>query len=37
MEVLSLNVGLPRKVLFNGQTITTAIVKDPVKGPIILA
>jgi MOSC domain-containing protein YiiM len=36
MEVLSLNVGLPRKVLFNGQTITTAIFKDPVKGPIML-
>ncbi|MFL6420742.1 MAG: MOSC domain-containing protein [Nitrososphaeraceae archaeon] len=36
MKVLSLNVGLPRRVLFNGQTITTAIFKDPVKGPIML-
>ena len=36
MKVLSLNVGLPRKVLFNGQIITTAIFKDPVKGPITL-
>ena len=36
MKVLSVNVGLPRKVLFNGQTITTAIFKDPVKGPIML-
>src|SRR5215212_970701 len=36
MKVLSLNVGLPRKVLFNGQTVTTGIFKDPVKGPIML-
>jgi MOSC domain-containing protein YiiM len=36
MKVLSVNVGLPRKVLFNGQTITTAIFKDPVKGPVKL-
>ena len=36
MKVLSVNVGLPRKVLFNGQIINTAIFKDPVKGPIML-
>jgi MOSC domain-containing protein YiiM len=36
MIILSVNVGLPRKVLFNGQIITTAIFKDPVKGPIML-
>jgi MOSC domain-containing protein YiiM len=36
MKVLSVNVGLPRKILFNGQIITTAIFKDPVKSPIIL-
>ena len=36
MKVLSVNVGLPRNVLFNGQIITTAIFKDPVNGPIIL-
>ena len=36
MKVLSVNVGLPRKILFNGQIITTAIFKDPVNGPIIL-
>lgn len=36
MKVLSVNVGLPRKILFNGQIITTAIFKDPVKGPISL-
>jgi MOSC domain-containing protein YiiM len=36
MKILSVNAGLPRKVLFNGQIITTAIFKDPVKGPIML-
>jgi MOSC domain-containing protein YiiM len=36
MKVLSVNVGLPRKVSFNEQIITTAIFKDPVKGPIML-
>jgi MOSC domain-containing protein YiiM len=36
MKVLSMNVGLPRKVLFNGRIITTAIFKDPVKAPIKL-
>lgn len=36
MKVLSVNVGFPRKILFNGQIITTAIFKDPVKGPISL-
>jgi MOSC domain-containing protein YiiM len=36
VKVVSVNVGLPRKVLFNGQIVTTAIFKDPVKGPIML-
>ncbi len=27
---------LPKKVLFNGQTVTTAIFNDPVKGPMML-
>lgn len=36
MKVLSVNVGVPMKVLFNGQTVTTAIFKDPVKDPIKL-
>jgi|SRR6188472_126281 len=36
MKVLSVNVGLPKKVLFNGQTVTTAIFKEPVDGPIML-
>jgi MOSC domain-containing protein YiiM len=36
MKVLSVNVGLPRKIQYNGQIINTAIFKDPVKGPIML-
>ncbi len=36
MKILSVNVGLPKKVLFNGQIITPAIFKEPVKGPIML-
>jgi MOSC domain-containing protein YiiM len=36
MRVLSVNVGLPRQVVFNGQIVTTSIFKDPVEGPIML-
>jgi MOSC domain-containing protein YiiM len=36
MKALSLNVVLPRKVLFNGQTITSGIFKDAAKGSIML-
>jgi MOSC domain-containing protein YiiM len=36
MKVISVNVGLPRKVLFDGKTITTAIFKNPVQGPVML-
>jgi MOSC domain-containing protein YiiM len=36
MKVLSVNVGLPRKVIFNGQPVTTAIFKEPVNGPVML-
>ena len=36
MKLLSVNVGFPRNVLFNGQIITTAIFKDPIKGSIPL-
>jgi MOSC domain-containing protein YiiM len=36
MRILSVNIGLPRKVVFNGQIVTTSIFKDPVNGPITL-
>jgi MOSC domain-containing protein YiiM len=35
-KVISLNVGLPRTVNFNGQAVTTGIFKEPVKGRIKL-
>lgn len=36
MKILSLNVGLPRRVLFNGQSVTTGIFNEPVIGPVKL-
>ncbi len=36
MKVLSVNVGLPKSVLFNGQTVTTGIFKDPVERPVMV-
>ena len=36
MKILSVNIGLPRKVLFSGQIVTTGIFKEPVKGRIAL-
>lgn len=34
MQVLSVNVGLPRIVEYNGEPVSTAIFKDPVEGPV---
>src|SRR5580692_4159904 len=36
MKILSVNVGLPRDVLWHGRTVTTGIYKSPVEGPIAL-
>src|SRR6266404_5340680 len=36
MKILSLNVGLPREVSWQGKLVTTGIFKEPVKGPVIL-
>jgi MOSC domain-containing protein YiiM len=36
MKILSVNVGLPRKLLFRGEVVTTGIFKEPVKGRIPL-
>ncbi len=33
MKLISVNVGLPRDVEWNGQQISTAIFKEPVSGP----
>jgi len=36
MKVTSLNVGLPRDVIWHGRTVTTGIFKQPVSGRIAL-
>src|SRR5215831_740963 len=36
MKVLSVNVGLPREVIFKGEVVTTGIFKKPVEGRIKL-
>jgi len=35
-KIISVNVGLPRAVLWHGRTVTTAIFKEPVEGRIFL-
>jgi MOSC domain-containing protein YiiM len=34
MKVISVNVGLPREVVWKGALVTTGIFKDPVEGPV---
>lgn len=34
MRILSVNVGLPRLVEYNGEPVSTAIFKDRVEGPV---
>lgn len=36
MVVESLNIGLPKKEIFNGKSITTGICKEPVSGQVAL-
>jgi MOSC domain-containing protein YiiM len=36
MKLISVNVGLPREVLYKGRTVTTGIFKEPVTGRIRL-
>lgn len=36
LKVISVNVGLPREVNWNGKTILTGIFKEPVDGPVML-
>jgi MOSC domain-containing protein YiiM len=36
MKILSINIGLPREVTFNGQTVTTGIFKQPVDRRVYL-
>lgn len=34
MQILSVNVGLPREVMWKGRTVTTGIYKSPVSGSV---
>ena len=36
MKILSVNVGLPREVRWQGKLVTTGIFKEPIEGPITL-
>jgi MOSC domain-containing protein YiiM len=36
MRVISVNVGLPRRVSWRGKTVTTGIFKEPVNGPVMV-
>ena len=36
MRVVSVNVGLPREVMWHGRTVTTGIYKEPVVGRVAL-
>jgi MOSC domain-containing protein YiiM len=36
MKILSVNVGLPKQVTWQGKAVTTGIFKEPVKAPVML-
>jgi MOSC domain-containing protein YiiM len=36
MNAVSVNVGLPREVMWHGRTVTTGIYKEPFKGRVVL-
>jgi MOSC domain-containing protein YiiM len=36
MKIISLNVGLPREVIWHGRSVTTGIYKEPVEGRVAL-
>src|SRR5262245_30690895 len=36
MKLISVNVGLPREVAWQGKTVRTGIFKDPIDGPVML-
>jgi len=36
MRIISVNVGLPREVLWKGMTVSTAIFKEPVVGAVAI-
>lgn len=37
MKILSIQVGLPKTVVFEGKSVTTGIFKTPVSGPVFMS
>lgn len=37
MKIVSVNVGLPREVVWQGMTVQTGIFKEPVAGPVMIS
>ena len=37
MQVVSVNVGLPREVIWKDMTVRTGVFKDPVDGPVTIS
>jgi len=36
VRIVSVNVGLPREVVWQGMTVNTGIFKEPVDGPVTI-
>ena len=36
MKIISVNVGFPREVIWNGRRVTTGIFKDPIEGHVMV-
>ena len=36
MKLISLNVGLPREIVWEGKSVTTGIFKQPITGPVMV-
>ncbi|MDA2921524.1 MOSC domain-containing protein, partial [Desulfobacterota bacterium AH_259_B03_O07] len=36
MKLISVNVGLPREVMWKGRKVTTGIFKEPVEGRVMV-
>ena len=34
MKILSINISLPKKILFNNKTLNTSIYKKPIDGKV---
>ena len=37
MKIVSVNVGMPREVVWQGMTVRTGIFKEPVAGPVMIS